>query len=410
MNIKNIALVRATNVIPIDGVVRPISEVPYLKKEEGTEFSFAMNDLLKKKGILKEIDWTKPDEISKIDKENNEILNQYMPYNTDYNSMVLWSLNGLVPDDINNTFSDKTCAIIDGLEEQIEQSEIVSLVPTDTAIKGAVKLSNQASILISKERYETLSQEEKDKLTKLDLNVSVFEGDLKEAVDEELIKKNRYTAETLSLKREDDGYVKSDTSDNVRDTICSIANEKNIAQVLHWNVLTGQNDELDKLANVKDEFKNSLIASDFYKKAFFEYLFSRMDIDSKIKGDALYLPESSVYMKNLCNAIDKNGIDKYKLLLDEYNRALEQLREKGKLPTPQEIINSKRQNKNIDLISMIEQLDKHPVEQRSENSILSSAIEATEEQTRTGMINEQVRNIKQLTKAKDEKTKEVEIE
>ena len=229
MNIKNIALVRATNIIPIDGVVRPISEVPYLKKEEGTEFSFAMNDLLKKKGILKEIDWTKPDEISKIDKENNEILNQYMPYNTDYNSMVLWSLNGLVPDDINNTFSDKTCAIIDGLEEQIEKSEIVSLVPTDTAIKGAVKLSNQASVLISKERYETLSQEEKDKLTKLDLNVSVFEGDLKEAVDEELIKKNRYTAETLSLKREDDGYVKSDTSDNVRDTICSIANEKNIA-------------------------------------------------------------------------------------------------------------------------------------------------------------------------------------
>ena len=115
-------------------------------------------------------------------------------------------------------------------------------------------------------------------------------------------------------------------------------------------------------------------------------------------------------MKNLCNAIDKNGIDKYKLLLDEYNRALEQLREKGKLPTPQEIINSKRQNKNIDLISMIEQLDKHPVEQSSENSILSSAIQATEEQTRTGMINEQVRNIKQLTKAKDEITKEVEIE
>ena len=100
MDIKNIALVRATNVIPVDGVVRPISEVPYLHKEKGTEFSFAMNDLLKKKGILKEMDWTKPDEISEIDRENNEILKQYMPYNSDYNSMVLWSLNGLVPDDM----------------------------------------------------------------------------------------------------------------------------------------------------------------------------------------------------------------------------------------------------------------------------------------------------------------------
>ena len=37
MDIKNIALVRATNVIPVDGVVRPISAVPYLRKEKDTE-------------------------------------------------------------------------------------------------------------------------------------------------------------------------------------------------------------------------------------------------------------------------------------------------------------------------------------------------------------------------------------
>ena len=61
MDINNIALVRATNIIPFDGVVRPISEVSYLQKEKGTEFSFAMNDLLKRKGLLKEIDWTNPD-------------------------------------------------------------------------------------------------------------------------------------------------------------------------------------------------------------------------------------------------------------------------------------------------------------------------------------------------------------
>lgn len=38
MDINNIALVRATDVIPFDGVVRPVSEVPYLIKESGTEF------------------------------------------------------------------------------------------------------------------------------------------------------------------------------------------------------------------------------------------------------------------------------------------------------------------------------------------------------------------------------------
>lgn len=394
MNIKNIALVRATDIIPFEGIVNPLSEVPYLKKENGTEFSFAMLDLLRREGKLKEVDWTKADEINEVNKENSRILSEYMPYSSDYNSMVLWALNGLVPDDMNNTFSNKTCAIIDGLEEQIEQSNVISLMPTDTAIKGNVNLSKQASILISKERYERLSQEEKEKLSKLDVTITIFEGDLKENVDKELQKDGRYTAETLSLRREDDGYIKSDTSDKVRQTVENIANEKKIAQVLHWNVITGQNDELDKLESVKNEFKNGLAVADFYKKTFFEYLFSKMDIDNQIKSDVTYLPESPVYMQALCDEIEKIGIDKYKAILDQYNKTLEQLRKNGKLPTPQEIVDSKKENKAIDLITLIEELDKE--------SILTSAINATKEDTRLSLINEQARDIKEQYQSKDE--------
>ena len=403
-DIKNIALVRATNVIPVDGVVRPISAVPYLRKEKDTEFSTSMRDLLRRKGLLKEVDWTKPDEINKISKENTKTLEQYVPYNSDYNSMVLWSLNGLVPDDMNNTFSDKTCAIIDGLAEQIEQSEMVSLVPTDTAIKGNVNLSNKATILIDKDRYETLSLEEKDKLAKLNLNVTIFQGNLKEAVNEALIREGRYTAETLSLAREDDGYIKSDTSDEVRRTIRDVANERNIAQVLHWSVITGQNDELDKLENVKDDFENGCIVKDFYKRAFFEYLFSKMNIDNGTKEYALYFPDSSKYMEDLCDEIGRIGIDKYKSLVDEYNKSLEQLRETGKLPTPQQIVNSARENKKIDLVSMIE---KHS----NEDIILSSAIKTTEEKTRTGVMDAQMENFKLLiTNERGGEPKGVEIE
>ena len=404
MDIKNIALVRATNVIPVDGVVRPISAVPYLRKEKDTEFSTSMRDLLRRKGLLKEVDWTKPDEINKISKENTKTLEQYVPYNSDYNSMVLWSLNGLVPDDMNNTFSDKTCAIIDGLAEQIEQSEMVSLVPTDTAIKGNVNLSNKATILIDKDRYETISLEEKDKLAKLNLNVTIFQGNLKEAVNEALIREGRYTAETLSLAREDDGYIKSDTSDEVRRTIRDVANERNIAQVLHWSVITGQNDELDKLENVKDDFENGCIVKDFYKRAFFEYLFSKMNIDNGTKEYALYFPDSSKYMEDLCDEIGRIGIDKYKSLVDEYNKSLEQLRETGKLPTPQQIVNSARENKKIDLVSMIE---KHS----NEDIILSSAIKTTEEKTRTGVMDAQMENFKLLiTNERGGEPKGVEIE
>lgn len=401
MNIKNIALVRATNIIPFEGIVHPLSEVPYLKKENGTAFSFAMFDLLKEQGKMKKIDWTKLDELSEIDKENNRILREYMPYNSDYNSMVLWSLNGLVPDDTNNTFSDKTCAIIDGLEDQIEQSEIVSLLPTDTAIKGNVNLSKKSSILISKERYQGLSQEEKINLAKLDLSIAIFEGDLREAINQELLKNNQYTAETLSLKREDNGYIKSKTSYDVRKTIENIATEKNIAQVLYWNVITGENDELDKLESVKDEFENSRIVNNFYKETFFKYIFSKIDIDNQVKANALHMPESSVYMKELCDEIEKIGISKYKDILDEYNKSLEQLRENGKLPTPQKIVDLNKENKKIDLVLLIEQLDEKLKEQDKAINTLSSAIDATKERTRISSINEQARKIKEQYKSEE---------
>lgn len=359
MNIKNIAIVRATNVIPFDGTVYPLSEVPYLKKENGTEFSFAMNDLLKRQNKLKQIDWTKLDEMDKINEENNEILKQYLPYNSDYNSMVLWSLNGLVPDDMNNTFSNKTCAIIDGLEEQIDESEVVTLVPTDTAIKGkdeekGIKLSENATILINKERYETLTQEEKDKLASLDLNISIFDGELEQAVNQNLEESGRFTAEKLSLNRADGGYIQSTTSDELKQTIGNIAKENNIAQELFFNIITGQSDEIDKLHNVKDEYKNMMQVRDFYKKTFFDYMFSKIDISEDVKINALLGMDSSVYMNELCDEIERIGIDKYKEMLDGYNTRLEELQKSGELPTPQQIIDSINRGEPINLQELIE--------------------------------------------------------
>ena len=144
MDVNNIALVRATNIIPFDGIVRPVSEVPYLKLNTSTQFGFAMSDLLRKVGKIPPVSF----KITKDDIENREkVLKQYIPYMSDYNSMVLWSINGLVPDDSengfgNNTFSNKKCVIIDGLAEQLQLSSVVSLMPTDTAIRGKIEFIN----------------------------------------------------------------------------------------------------------------------------------------------------------------------------------------------------------------------------------------------------------------------------
>ena len=204
MDNKNIAIVRATNIIPFDGVVRPISEIPYLKKNTGTQFGFAISDLLRKHEIMPKTTFKISEQYIK---ESQRILKEYLPYMSDYNSMVLWAINGLVPDDSengfgNNTFSNKNCVIIDGLAEQLEMSNVVSLVPTDTAIRGNVKLSSSAIILIREEEYNKISEEQKQMLERLNLTVKTFKGELRENVEKALEETGRYIPERPILNRE----------------------------------------------------------------------------------------------------------------------------------------------------------------------------------------------------------------
>ena len=404
MDIKNIALVRATNIIPLDGVVHPISETPYIRKERGTSFSYAISDLLRKKMIINEEGyWTKTEEEQEeMDRQNKIKLQEYLPYSSEYNSMVLWSLNGLVPDDMNNTFSTKTCAIIESLEKQINNSEIVSIVPTDTAIKGNVELSNESIILIDKDRYEKLSTQEKEQLQNIKSKVSIFEGTLKEAVDETLEKSELYVSEQLTLTREHKGYIESDTKEEVLETIQNIAETHNIAQVLHWNVLTGNNNELEKLESVKDEYKNNVTVLECYQTTFFKYLFSKMDINESVKVYMLRNMQSSVYAKQLCEEIEKNGIDEYKKIVDKYNNSLEKMKEQNKLPTPQQIVDFTKENKEYDLLSLVEEFEKNNEkskedELKEENfSIeaiqnIDSMVTFNEREEGTRILNEEIR-------------------
>lgn len=390
MDIHNIALVRATNVIPFDGVVRPVKDVPFIKKETGTVFSGELFSLIRRKGVLNPIDWEAPEEERQLAEEKNkQILAEYMPYTSMYNSMVLWSLNGIVPDDAFNTFSKKDCGIIDGLEEQMGQSEMVSMVPTDTAIKGTVTLSRSAKILISKERYDELSQEQKEQLAGLDLTVEVFDGDLKTAIDTSLVESGRYTAENLGLVSEGGGYKESATSKEVIEDINSVAKGNDIPQVLHDKIFRGETDGEQKLESVKGEIEQCNIVSAFYKQAFFEFIFSKLDIDEGVKECAMYLPDSPRYMEDLCDEIGRIGIDRYKEVLEEYNHSLERLRDTGKLPTPEQIVDAAREDRKINLISMIGQ-------EKDQDVILASAIEETKQVTTMGAIKAQEEKISQL--------------
>ena len=350
MNIDNIALVRATNVIPFDGVMRPISETPYLKRNFNLAYSSEIHTMLVEEGLLPQFDWSKSDDDSYLEEYRKtlaNIKNDYIPYNSDYNSMILFSLNGLVPDDSevsfgNNTFSDKKCAVIDALSQHIDQ--VVSLVPTDTAVKGSIELSKDAIVLIEEKYYESLPDELKAKLFECDFEKRVFDGSLKEAVKETLASTGRYIPEELSLSRKDRGYRDSDTKEMTLATIDNIAKERDIAQVLHFDVLTGKSADKDKLSSVKDEYDNINLVFDYYQEDFYKYLFEHMPVNDMLQSKLLSNLHSSIDIKELCGVIKEFGLDNYKQIVMSYNSLLENKRSSGELLTPEEIVSLQRKD------------------------------------------------------------------
>ena len=345
MNIENNALVRATNIIPFEGVIRPLSNEKYLCKILGGEFQNAISDLLTKLGILLEQDYSKvftdEDYYDNYVRECANITKEYIPYLSNYNSIVLFSLNGICPDDSehgfgNNTFSNKKCAIIEPLKYHID--DVISLVPTDTSVKGDVLLSDEAIILIEKQTFYNLSDEEKNKLS--GLNAKIFNGSLKDAVKSALRQIGKYTAEDLSLSQRDGGVKDSLTSNELKNCIENIIKEYNLSRLKYFNLLLAKNDEeVSKYDLIKDEYFNSIKVYEFYLEKFLSQLLDFINAPLNIKESLHRNLHNKKYMDKVTLLISDFGIEKYKDFVDNYNKSLELEKENGSLLTPEEIIN-----------------------------------------------------------------------
>ena len=344
MNINNIAIVRATNIIPYDGVVRPLSNVPYLCKNIGLEFSARISDLLHELGVIPPLDQSKMFEEDYYDKMvalSSKILKEYLPYVSDYNSMVLFSLNGICPDDnehgfANNTFSNKKVAIIEPLSEHIDQ--VISLVPTDTAIKGDVVLSNSAIILIEESLYNSLNETQKSLLHNNIFSIKTFTGSLKEAIRNELQNSGRYIPETLSLSASTGGFMQSDTSEMQKECINNIASYYGLSQMKYFNLITSRDTSIPKYDEVCDEFYNTIKVQDYYITMFLSnflmYLNAPKDMINNISKNIHYKP----FLLKVITIIKELGIDKYKQFVDSYNKKLEEHQKNMTLITPEDII------------------------------------------------------------------------
>lgn len=347
MDINNIALVRATNVVPFDGIVKPLSHVPYLCKNIGLEFSFKISDLLKRSGIIPPMEPAKmfdEDYYDNMVREASNILKEYLPYVSDYNSMVLFSLNGICPDDNehgfgNNTFSNKKVAIIEPLKEHIKQ--VVSLVPTDTALKGDVVLSSKAILLIEEKLYKSLNDEDLNRLNANNFSIKTFNGSLKDAIIKELSSSGVYYSEQLSLSSSNGGFVHSETSEMQKACIEKIASDYMLSQNKYFNLITSKDETLPQYDKFCDEFNRMIEVQEYYVRRFLlellNFLNGPKDIISYIEEYDDYHP----FLINIISLIEQMGMDNYKKFVDKYNQELELEQKNGLLKTPEEIVSTK---------------------------------------------------------------------
>ena len=343
MNIDNIALVRAISYIPIDGIIRSLEHVPYLTKKSGSNISFLISDLLKDLKLYPERDFSRSAEEGYYNSwivECSKILMEYLPFESDYNSMVLFALNGLCPDDSengfgNNTFSNRPVAVIEPLVHHI--NEVISLVPTDTAIKGDVVLSNEAVILVEESYYNHLSDAEKNLILNCGLNIKLFTGSLKDAVKKELQESGRYTAEDLSLSSSTGGIKPSETSEELKNCINDIATRFNILQMKFFNLITTKDSELPKYSEFCHEFKNILKVNKYFAVRFFKELLvflGKPDLVEYVEEEFEYKP----FLDDIIKWIKEVGIQNYKQFVDEYNYKLIMEQSNRTLPTPAQIV------------------------------------------------------------------------
>ena len=255
--------------------------------------------------------------------------------------MVLFSLNGICPDDnehgfANNTFSNKKVAIIEPLSEHIDQ--VISLVPTDTAIKGDVVLSNSAIILIEESLYNSLNETQKSLLHNNIFSIKTFTGSLKEAIRNELQNSGRYIPETLSLSASTGGFMQSDTSEMQKECINNIANYYGLSQMKYFNLITSRDTSIPKYDEVCDEFDNTIKVQDYYITMFLSnflmYLNAPKDMINNISKNIHYKP----FLLKVISIIKELGIDKYKQFVDSYNKKLEEHQKNMTLITPGDII------------------------------------------------------------------------
>lgn len=330
MNIDNVVLVRAMNNLPLNGDLVPSCEGDILVIDNKSDFYYFMRDCIREdlqERLGRTLDLFKdsPDE-----QLMNDIVNNYSILTGGYYTTTLsFALNGLVPDDMNNQFTDMKMAVLEPIRNQTD-ADFVTIETIDTTVKGKMKTSAAAILTIEREFFSQLSPEIQENL-KTNFNVRVFDGDLKEAVSDAL-RENGYPVLPLIQSRE------MKNIDECPEKESMLAFEDDFSQIVGASRLRLQNltfmygggDKIDQIAHdkISEEHNNTLLVTEYYKKQFYGFMLDKAESFGIQVSDeerfylfSNYQEGTEVMKKITTSLIEKyGGLEKFQVFIREYNQ------------------------------------------------------------------------------------------
>lgn len=328
MNIENVVLVRAMDNLPIDNALIPSCNGKYLTKSGVNDYYYVI-----KRYVKVYLEEKLGRQLNLWEEKDNEILNKYindyLPLTSTYTSTLSFSLNNLVPDDINNKFSEMKLAVIDPIKNHQEE-DFVNIDAIDTTIKGSILTSSDAILVIQESYFLGLSEEERHNLMS-NYKVEIFNGTLKDAVENTLVKYN-YPVLPLIQKRELNDILDSPLKESMINfenefAVLRNASRLKLQQLYTYPVSTLSGLDVEAAEKVKSDFNKNLIVESYYKNNFYSYLLAKIEEFGLILSDeekyylfSDYSNSEEVLQKVVGVLIEKLGYENYKMIIEQYNQ------------------------------------------------------------------------------------------
>ena len=329
MNIDNVVMVRAMNYVPLNGELIPSCEGRRLVPDQKSDFCYLIRDIVRgnlEKQLERPLNlyFESPDSIL-----IESMMKDYYVLTGDYYTTTLsFALNGLVPNDRNNRFDDMKMAVLEPIKNQM-YANFVTIETIDTTIKGRIKTSDEAILVIEQAFFNGLPIEIQNNL-KEHYQIKIFNSSLKEAI-EGVLKEKGYPVLPL---------IQAKKSKNIEDCpekesmlafedlfSTSVKASRLSLQQLTFSYHAG--DEVDAIAHEKlaEEFDNTLIVENYYKKQLYEFMLQKCEMFGieVNEEDRFYLfTEYGRSQEVMADIVGKlinayGGLEQFKQFINDYN-------------------------------------------------------------------------------------------